>query len=68
MGARLASVSISISPISGVCANSSVQYRAVTSPTKKPVNISAAGFNVTTRPSRSTVTMPFVSEARMFSV
>src|SRR5205823_1504312 len=68
IGAWLASVSMRMSLSCGVCAKASLQYRPATSPLKKPVSSSAAGLRVTTRPSRSTETMPFVSEARMLSV
>ncbi len=68
IGAWLARVSVRRSLMSGVWANSSVQYRPEASPRKNPVSSSAAGLRVTTRPSRSIVTMPLVSDPRMLSV
>ena len=66
--ALLPSVSMRCSTTSGLCAKTSGQYRPVASGAKSPVSISAAGFIVTTRPSRSSVMMPLVRESRMLSV
>ena len=53
---------------SGLWAKTSWQYRPVTSGAKSPESISAAGFIVATRPSRSSVMMPLLTEPRMLSV
>ncbi len=58
MPGRPPSASIRISANSGLWPKTSAQYRPDTLSANTPVSISAAGFSVATRPSRSSVTMP----------